>query len=204
MRKNIVTGAAALSLFVTLVLPMSAIAQTAPGDPPAGSSFDQRLAQRKAERAIALNERDQQRLTNTCVSAQGKIRTLQQSTTTAITTRTKTYQQVDAKLWVTIGKLKLAGKDTFELEKQRAVFAEKSAAFQATAKNYQQSIDDLLVINCQADPAGFKSFLETARVYRTQLREQTGAVRSQIVDTVKPLLSGFANEMQPKASTEAN
>lgn len=195
---------ALILLTVATLSPLAANAQTPPANPPAGGSFDQRLAQRKVERAITLDEKTQKRLTATCVAAQGKLRILQQNTNTAVANRTKVYQLIDAKLWVMIGKLKIAEQDTFELEKQRAALAAKIATFQETTKNYQQTIDDLLVVNCQADPIGFQSLLETARLYRTQVRTQTDGIKTHINDTIKPLLTSMATELQAKTSTEGN
>ena len=176
--------------------------QTAPSPAPAGSSFEQRLAQRKAERNVTLDEKSQKRLITTCVAAQGKIRAMQQKTTPALTSRVKAYQQMDAKLWVMIGKLKIAEKDTFKLEQQRATLVEKSSIFQETSKSYQQSLDDLVVVKCQQDPIGFKTMLDTARLYRGQLRDQSTDIRNYMVNDIKASLSGYAAELQVKPSTE--
>lgn len=171
-------------------------AQVPPAAPPAGSSFDQRVGQRKAERKIVFTETDQKRLISTCVNAQTKIRTLQQSTTPAVANRAKINQQIDAKLWIMIGKLKMAGKDTFPLEKQRAELAAKVEASQQTAANYTQSLDDLVVINCKADPEGFKALLDTARIYNTQLRDQSADARNYVNNEVKTSLSNYATDLQ--------
>lgn len=200
-RIQIALLAAVFSIFGVLALPLTVIAQGQPAPTPPASSFDQRLAQRKAERNPTLDEKTQKRLENVCVNAQNKVRALQQKTTPALDNRTKTYQQMDAKLWVIIGKLKLAEKDTFKLEKQRADLAQKSDKFQSTSKLYQQALDDLVVVNCKADPAGFKALVDTARLYRTQLRAQTKDIQDYVVNDIKATLSSFAADLQAKPST---
>lgn len=204
-RHAVLAGAAVcLVMAAVLVSALRASAQTAPAAPPAGGTLEQRLGQRKAERKIALDDRSQKRIVGTCVGAQGKIRALQQKTTPALDYRAKMHQQMDAKLWVVIGKLKIAEEDTFKLEGQRAALAEKTAGFQTTAQLYQQTLNDLLVVNCQADPTGFKALLDTARLYRTSLREQATGIRNYVVNDVKLSLSAFATELQAKASTEGS
>lgn len=194
---------AAVSVVILAVaVPAKISSQAAPAPTAPGSTFEQRAAQRKAERNVKLDAKSQKRLVSQCVRAQGKVRTLQQKTTPALTTRTKVNLQMDAKLWVMIGKLKIAQKDTFNLEKQRIALADKTSAFDSTAKLYQQSLDDLVVINCQADPAGFKAILDTARVYRGQLRDQSTAIRDYVVNEIKPTLSAFAADLQAKSAEE--
>lgn len=185
-----------------VLLARHAYAQAPPAATPAGSSFEQRVAQRKAERNVVLAERDQKRMVSVCVSAQSKIRILQQETTPAIANRAKVNREIDAKLWIMIGKLKLAEKDTFELEKQRAGLAGKVSGFQQTADSYSQALDDTVAINCRADLIGFKALLDTARIYRTQLRDQSTDIRSYVNNDIKATLGAFADELQIKPSTE--
>lgn len=192
---------AALGLLVFLV-PQSVYAASVPANPPAGSSYADRLAQRKAERDIKLDDKDAKRLGEQCTGAQGKIRTLYQSVTKTIEDRKKSYHRVDAKLWVTIGRLKLADRDTFELEKQRSNLADKINDFQTTATNYTQTLDDIQLINCKADVVGFKALLETARIYRQQVVDKSSSIHDYTANDIKKTLAGHVSEMQPK--TEGN
>lgn len=195
----IVIAVAVATIF--MIISQQASAQVPPAAPAAGITFEQRVAQRKAERKVVVAEADQKRQAVTCTTAQSKIRTLQQQTTPAIANRAKVNQQVDAKLWIMIGKLKVGEKDTFNLEKQRGVLAEKASAAQQTAANYSQALDDLATINCKADFEGFRALLDTARIYRTQLRDQLTDTRNYINNDIKPSLSEFAQELQAKPST---
>lgn len=200
-----ITSIASVLVVANLLVLQTAIvsAQTVvPPAAPAGSSLEQRVAQRKAEKPVTLEQRDQQRIISQCTNAQSKLRALKQQSTTVIDNRVKIYRQVDAKLWITIGKLKLAGKDTFELEKQRNALAQSVATFQSTAQQYQQVLDDAALINCKSDPAGFKSLLETARDYRKALRSQITQIREAVVNQIKPILNNFSTELQGKASTD--
>lgn len=203
IHKNAARLALVLLVIFTVILIWNAKtnAQAPPATAAPGSTLDQRVAQRKAERNVVLVQKDQVRLTSTCVAAQTKIRALQQKTTSAVAEHVKTNQQIDAKLWVMIGKLKIAEKDTFQFEKQRVALAEKFGAFQQTGQNYNQALDDMAAINCRADLVGFKALLDTARIYRTQLRDQSTDIRNYINNDIKPALGNFAADLQVKPST---
>lgn len=192
---KIIKTVIALTASLPLLFAGLVSAQTPPANPANGSTAAQRLEQRKAERKIVLEDKDQKRLLQVCTNVQAKISQLRRSTTPAFTERGKLYQRIDANLWVVIGQLKLAEKDTFELEKDRAALAAKTATFQTTLKNYQEVLDDMAVINCQADVVGFKALLETARLYFADLRTQSANIKAQVVDTIKKRLNDHISEL---------
>lgn len=177
-------------------------AQTAPADAPAGSSLEQRVEQRKKERAITLDEKASDRIVDRCVNAQGKIRSIRGTYTGASNNRTNVYKDVDAKLWIIIGSLKLIDKDTFKLEQQRLDLLKQINAFDNSAAQLRQTLDDLAAMNCKADPVGFKALLDTSRLYNAQVRSSFITIRSQIIDHIKPTLSEYADELKIKASSE--
>lgn len=193
--------AAATGCFAVMVLATTADAQVPPAATAPGGSIEQRIAQRKAERNVVITTEDKSRLESSCSSAQTKLRSLQQTTTPVVLERAKANLLIDAKLWVIIGKLKLAEKDTFALEKQRATLAEKVRVFAETERLYQQTLDDAIVLNCKADLVGFKAMLDTARIYRTQVRDQSTDIRNYLVNDIKPSLNAFSAQLQGKQTT---
>lgn len=188
-------------LFILLMLGLvpAVYAASTPATPSGGSTFEARLKQRKAEREIKLDDKDTLRLQKTCIAAQSKIRTLYQSASAALDERNKAYYRADAKLWVIIGRLKLANRDTYSLEKQRTNFAQQVADFQTTSNNFTQVLDDMQVINCAADPAGFKALLETAKIYRAQIVTKSNAIRDYAINDIKKTLTEHSSALQPKA-----
>ena len=196
MKRIMIVG---LLLVVGIIgISVPALAATNPATPAAGTSFEKRLAQRKAEQKITLDDKDKARIEQRCESAQTKVRALYQATSNALNSRNEAYYRADAKLWVVIGRLKLADRDTFQLEKQRASFAKQVADFQATTNNFTQVLDDIQVVNCKADPAGFKALVETARIYRKQIVDKSNAIRDFAVNDIKQTLSTQATALQPK------
>jgi hypothetical protein len=190
---------AAITL-ISFVIPVIAAAQAAPAPPTAGGTLQQRIDQRKKERNITLSKLDQDRLTARCVNVQGSVRQLQRNMTPIVAKRISTYQLIDGYLWVAVGKLKIGGNDTLELEKEHATYAQKVDALQKDFSYFQQSLDDIAVMNCQADLVGFKAMLETARLYLTQIKTEADDLQSYVVNTIKDTLTKQVTALQPQTT----
>ncbi len=194
--KRVILITAGFIVVSACLIAARAYAATAPGTPPPGSTATLRLAQRKAERNITLDDKDSKRLLTTCKVGQDKISLLKGSTNQSFISRQKEYNNIIGDMWVVTGKLKLAGKDTFQLEKELATLTDKINNFQATRLNYQQALDDTVVVNCQADIVGFKALLETDRLYYADLQAKSKDISSYITDSIKTSLNGFLSELQ--------
>lgn len=177
-------------------------AVTAPADAKPGSSLSQRIAQRKNERQIKLDQNNILRIQGQCTFTQSKVRTLSESYTETIDNRDKVYRSIDAKLWIIIGSLKLIGKDTFSLEQQRLVYAKNINKFDNLASQFKQTIDDVTAMNCKADPNGFMALIETARLYNDQIRQSFQEIKSYVIDEIKPTITQHANDLKIKTTTE--
>lgn len=199
VKKRLKFQAAAILATLALTMgPALVAAETPPGPTPAGGTLEQRVAQRKAERGTALIEKDFKRLLTTCVAAQIKLRVIQKDDVAMFAKRTRVYGAIDSKLWIVTGQLKLANQDTFQLQKQHQDLVGKIGNFQTIATDYRQALDDTVVMNCQADPNGFKALLDTTRIYYTQLHAQSTATQAQILNTIKPTLKTHINDLQAK------
>lgn len=202
MKKKLTIIAVIIAAISVQIAPGFVKAQSEPAPAAPGSSFEQRLAQRKNERKVSLDEQEQKRLVGQCTRAQTELRKVQTDTRHLASRRTDTYRSIDAKLWVAVGKLKLGGVDTFKLERHRASYIQNVDTFHALMQEYRQVLDDSVVINCGADPAGFKALLETARLYHKQLTSQSATIRNLIVNDIKGTLTEHSVELQPKSAGE--
>jgi hypothetical protein len=173
-----------------------------PANTPPGSSLAQRVAQRKKERKIKLDDNTKTRLQGQCVYAQGNLRTLTDSYSKSSDSRDKVYRSIDAKLWIVIGSLKLINKDTFSLEQQRLEYLKRVQAFENQSTQFQQVINDMLAMNCKADPVGFKALLETARIYNAQVRSSFIGIKSYLIDQVQQTVNQQADDLKLKTSTQ--
>ncbi len=193
-----------VSILVVVALVTTQTGFAFPADSPPGSTLQQRIDIRKSERKVKLSAKDLARLGGRCTNIQSSIREVQNKLGPIIEDRGTVYGKIDAKLWIVIGQLKLAGKDTFALEKERAAFAEKVASINNITNQYKQTLDDIVVANCAADLDGFMSLIETARIYHDEIRKQSDEIKTFVVDSIKTTLTEFTNDLQPKAATEEN
>lgn len=199
--KKILSSVLVLTILsATIAIP--GLVSAAPADAPPGSKIEERVKLRIAEQNLNLSQKDITRYTGKCIGSQAKVREIQSKLGSVSDKRLNTYEAIDAKLWVIIGKLKLADKDTFKLESQRAEYAKKVAVLSNTMNQYKQVIDDTVVINCQSDIKGYMSLVATARLYHEAIRKQTEEIKGYVVNDVKASLQAFASELQPKPSTE--
>ncbi len=200
MKRIISSSLVLIGLTLSLFLPN--LVYAAPADAPPGSKIEERIKQRTSEQNLNLTQRDITRITSKCIGSQAVVREIQSKLGSVSDKRLNTYEAIDAKLWVIIGKLKLADKDTFKLESQRGEYAKKVTLLSSTMNQYKQVIDDMVVINCQSDIKGYMSLVATARLYHESIRKQTEEIKSYVVNDVKASLQTFASELQPKPSTE--
>jgi hypothetical protein len=173
-----------------------------PANTKPGSSLGQRIAQRKKERKIKLDRNNIERVQNQCTRTQGKLRTLSDSYTRSIDNRSKVYRVIDAKLWIIIGSLKFIDKDTFKLEQNRLNYLKEVKAFDNSSAQFKQTIDDIMAMNCRADPNGFISLVATARLYNQQVRTSFKDIKGYLVNEVKPTITQYSDDLKIKTSTE--
>lgn len=73
-------------------------------------------------------------------------------------------------------------------------FAEKRQAFNTTYTKYMKQVEDLLAIDCKAEPESFYEQLQTARASRATLQQTTLELNSLLhdhIEGVKKLRSGL-------------
>lgn len=193
----LVTGLIGLPLLGFTILRAGDLAAQAvpPAPTPAGSSLDQRVAQRKTERAIVLDERATKKLESSCVGSQTKFRSIQNEILDIEKSREEVYRAIEGKVWVAIGRLKVAGKDTFNLETSQLDYTKKTTKFLETFNQFKQAIDDILIINCASDPTAFMAYVETIRLLHEDIAAQAPVINKHLVDNLRPLISQYSEEL---------
>ncbi len=185
-----------LILSLSIILLVSSAQAAAPAQTTAGATLEQRIAQRKAEFPAPLDEKVAKRFQTVCSQSQSKIRVIQSDTRSIQSERAKVYSLIEAKVYVTIGKLKLANVDTFKLESAQTKYAMEIDTFNSLMTGYQQALDDILVINCAADVVAFNALVQTARSYDKALGEQAKLINGTVIDDIKGTLSAYTMELQ--------
>lgn len=179
---------------------------------PAGESDQQtlrqenlqaRIAERKLNRSIALNEADKQRVAARCSAAQGKIRSLEGKVQGIETSRRQVYSNLLSKLNNVAEKLSAAGIDTVDLESQIAEVNTQIDDFYVLLADYKQAVADLGALDCQADPEAFKATLEAARESQSSLRQAAQAIRQSFTNTISQTLQGIRQQLEVSDSEGA-
>lgn len=183
-----------LSTFIAISVVNETSAQPTPPDP--GSTLEQRVEQRKAEQAIVLDAKQIKRIEEQCRTSQPRISRLVEAADKLLADRLQKYNRIDAAILVSIGKLKLANKDTFYLESFRDEYNNAVEVFKTNHTSYRQSMDDMVVMNCQADPVGFKALLETARIYNSESMILSSDISRTVIDNIKPIIDEYAKELE--------
>jgi hypothetical protein len=177
-------------------------ANVTPADTPSGSSIDQRIEQRKQERSVSLDDRQIKRLESRCTAAQSKTRGILSEKQKVFDNREKTYKRINAKIFLAIGGLQLAQKDTFEFEKIRIEYEKRTTTFNQAGNNYKQTLEDIISMNCRADVVGFQALVDTARLYEESIKDQSRSINNYVVNDIRNALNDFTKELQSKPAEE--
>lgn len=189
-------------LLMALVIFVAPNVWAQPDDAPIGSTLEQRVNQRKAEQKTNLTPKEVTKYQSICVKSQAAVRDLQTVLGTNISKRVDVYNKVDAKLLIIAGQLRLAGKDTKNLEAARTEYANKVISVTNAMNQYRVTLDDLVTIDCKADINGFIALVTTARQYHQSIRQQANDIKAYVEGTIKKSLDSHVKELQPKSNAE--
>ncbi|MGH7249826.1 MAG: hypothetical protein ACREGC_02530, partial [Minisyncoccia bacterium] len=135
------------------------------------------------------------------VAAQTKIGVLQTRFGNSVVTRTKAYDNLESRLDKLTTNLKAKSVDTTTLEQQITELKSKITTYNTDLTAYKQSLSDLKAVDCKTDPDGFQAALQAARSAHDTLVNDALAVRTYLVDTIRPTLESIAKSLE---STSTN
>lgn len=164
------------------------------------ATIKSRVEKLKTDLKIKLTTVEEARFKERCKAAQGTVGALITRFGTGVIKRTKAYENLSHRLEDLIPKLKAANINTTELEQQKTELDAKIATYNTDLAAYKQALNDLKAFDCVTDPTGFKAALEAARTAHAALMTDATAIRSYVVDTIKPTLSEIRTQLQDKKS----
>lgn len=167
-----------------LIMPRVA-ADNRPATPDSGSSLGERIELRKSDRSVSLDDAEERRLERRCPQAQSTVRQLQNSKTQMLNNRADVYNRISGKTWLGIGGIRLADGDVFALKRHALDLDDKVEDFNANATLFNQTIRDILQMNCEADVEGFKALVETAQEYDQLLLSLANDIRSLVNNDIR-------------------
>lgn len=175
-----------------MILPLlwvtTAWAQTTTTDASKDAELSKRLTERKNNMQAKLTSFQQQTVKLRCEAAQGKIKVVQGRLNGKAAERLPRYTNALEKLRTLSAKLKAGGVDTTALNAQIKELETLVKTYQDGYTEFKQQIDDLVAMDCKADPDGFKATLLEARAKRTTVVQTANDIQTFMATKLKPTL----------------
>lgn len=204
---------AVLSLAVFIGAP-AAVAQTDSGNDSSDTTQNEetteakalreRLEKKKAEFRVNLSLVDKERLKNRCKPAQALIKTESEKVAGRVVVRTRAYAKLVEHLNSLVSKLEAKNVDVAELTSQIATLETKIAKFDTDLDAYKQTLSDLRILDCRADPDAFKAALEAARAARDTLVSDAADIKTYVKDTIKVTLQAIRAGLEAQENESEN
>lgn len=160
----------------------SLITPTSPED---STTLDQRLAARRAK--VQLSAADKASIAAKCSLAQTALGDRKTKDTKAAAIRLQTYNELVRRLTFLVDNLSSQGNNAQELLNAQSYFVASINNYLNDAENYKVDMDDLVIMDCKSDPAGFRASLTDARTMRAKLGPDVAAVKGNLGNLQKAL-----------------
>lgn len=151
---------------------------------PAGTedttTMEQRLSARRAK--VQLSAADKATIAAKCGLAQTAIGDRKTKDSKASAIRLQSYNELVKRLTFLVDNLSSQGNDASQLLNAESYFVASINNYLTNAQKYKVAMDDLVIMDCSSDPAGFKATLEEARKMRAQLGADVATVKNNLVN----------------------
>ncbi len=137
-------------------------------------------------RQIRSNEED--KIVQRCGVVKANLANISARTATVHEKRSAVYAAISKKLDTLYKRLEAQAFETTKIKSNLDILYSKIDSYNASAKSYQQALDDLAEINCAKKPINFIITLESARRYHGELITVVADIRSHVANTLKPSL----------------
>lgn len=152
-----------------------------PADTTQVTSRDQRISQRKTEFKAQIDEQSLKNLPSRCEKVQNAVKTLKTNDDKTLSSRHDFYTGSANKLNYIIENLKKRNVDHTAVEAASRPFADSVNKYLSDAAEYKAAIEDLALMNCTKDTAGFRSTILSARELRARLASDEKNVKNTFV-----------------------
>jgi hypothetical protein len=149
------------------------------------TTLEQRLAARRPK--VQLSAADKASIAAKCSLAQTAINDRRTKDTKAAAIRLQTYNELVKRLTFLVDNMSSQGSDASELLNAQNYFVASINSYLTDAGKYKTAMDDLVIMDCKSDPAGFKASLTEARQLRTQLNTDVSNIKKNLANLQKSL-----------------
>jgi hypothetical protein len=158
-----------------------------PNDPEQSTTLPQRITQRKNTIKTKVSNAQLQTIAKKCAIAQTGLQDIKTKDKSKIEDRRQAYTDLASKLSTIIGHLERQNIDVTNLKSEQVKFNSNINQYLTDAETYKTALDDAVVMDCAADPAGFEATLVGARQLRSQLSNDSAQVKSEAAVLSKTL-----------------
>ena len=149
------------------------------------TTIDERLAARRPK--VQLSAADKSSIAAKCSLAQTAVNDRKTKDTKAASIRLQTYNELVKRLTFLVDNLSSQGSDATELLNAQNYFVASINNYLNDAQTYKTAMDDLVVMDCQKDPAGFRATLTEARDLRAKLGPDVTTIKNNLANLQKSL-----------------
>jgi hypothetical protein len=174
------------------------------GNTATGSSLlNQRIAQRKTALNTQLTTAQSQALAKKCVAVQKTLLAIKTKDETKVDKRKQAYTNLSAKLNEAVTILQKQAANTDSLRTQQQLFNNQANQYLIDSQTYMTTLNDLVLMDCSKDPAGFEATLLSARQLRTQLVNDYVLIKATSGNLAKNLTDSKAGLNKSEANVKS-
>lgn len=170
--------------------------ETAPETPEQKTEREAFIKKHKELQKIRLTAAEKKKLQDKCKPAQAKVSGISGRLKGLETSRGQVHENLQNRLNKLVEKLQAKGISTTELEAAIATLVTNIETFNTDLDTYKQSVAALHLLDCQADPEGFKAMLLTSRTNLEKLHADSKAIHTYLNETIKPLLKTIRSQVE--------
>ncbi len=179
--------------------PTQGVSPAAPPTTSADNQRHERVQKRKMNTSRRFGVVEQNSIRGRCQAIRGLVTATEAQIGRFEAQRNPVYRNVASRLETLSGKLKAADIDTAAYEQHVAALKTKIDAYSSELAALQQTVADLVAIDCAADPEGFAITLLEARAQRAGVIAKGRDIRSHLKDAVKPAFMQLKDQVQARS-----
>lgn len=180
-----------ISVFLLCFLTVSAHAQDAQqSSPDENRALNQRVDERIQRLKVNLDSQEIQNLKTNCKSAQDKLNSIEESAAAYYSAQNEKIGSIINNLNRLIGSLEDEGHDAVGIKQDLEAINKQKANIDKAYENYIEAVNDSANMNCEENPAGFRSSVDDAKEQFTSLADYRKSLKDLIkVDLKETLIS---------------
>ncbi len=152
------------------------------------AKLEERIAARKSAQTAKLTTAKQNRIKTRCKAGQDLVNKVSETASETKTNRYAIYDKVIGHATKLSDRLKENDQDTIKLDESITELTALVDQFKKDLLDLRQTGQDIVAMDCAADPSGFAASLESLRTARNALVTNSEAIRAYVKDSLKPVL----------------